>query len=153
MDDFGLRQDLGTPFFAGSGLLRSLATAGDLDSLEQGATADPEWLHWVGYHRDFSPANLLEAIGQLGQTPVPRQMRLSQPGYLVNATDLSINQLRRGAETAIRRGDFKEAVRLLEIAQLQRPEHRNISRRLAAVRHDNRWKLRLALLVSPGFRL
>ena len=153
MDDFGLRQDLGTPFFAGSGLLRSLATAGDLDSLEQGATADPEWLHWVGYHRDFSPANLLEAIGQLGQAPVPRQMRLSQPGYLVNATDLSINQLRRGAETAIRRGDFKEAVRLLEIAQLQRPEHRNISRRLAAVRHDNRWKLRLALLVSPGFRL
>jgi hypothetical protein len=151
MDDFGLRQDLGTPFFAGSGLLRSLATAPDLDSLASGAEPDPAWLHWVGYHPDFSPANLLEALVELQGTPLPPP-QLSQPGYVVNAADVSINQLRRGAETAIRSGDLEEATRLLEMAQLQRPDNRNIGRRLAALRLQPAWLRRLALLVSPRFR-
>jgi hypothetical protein len=43
-------------------------------------------------------------------------------------------------------------VRLLEIAQLQRPDNRNIGRRLAALRCNNRWLRALALLVTPGFR-
>ncbi|QVL53550.1 MAG: hypothetical protein KFB97_03980 [Cyanobium sp. M30B3] len=152
MDDFGLRPDLGTPFFAGSGLLRSLATADDLDGLATGADPDPAWLHWVGYHPQFSPANLLEALRELQANPLP-PLQLSQPGYVVNAADLSTNQLRRGAETAIRCGDLEEATRLLEMAQLQRPDNRNISRRLAALRLRPAWLRRLALLVAPRFRL
>nr|MCH9714312.1 hypothetical protein [Cyanobacteriota bacterium] len=77
---------------------------------------------------------------------------LNLPGYVVNAADLSTNQLRRGAETAIRCGDPAEAIRLLEIAQLQRPDNHNISRRLAAVQQGNRWIRALALLVTPRFR-
>jgi len=153
MDDFGLRQDLGTPFFAGSGLLRTLASAADLDSLAEDLAPDPAWLHWVGYHPAFSPTNLLEALEQLRHTPGEPPLQLSHPGYVVNAADLSCNQLRRGAETAIRCGDYEEARRLLEIAQLQRPDNRNITRRLAALRRRNRWTRRLALLVTPGFRL
>jgi len=152
MDDFGLRQDLGTPFFAGSGLLQSLASVDDLDSLAEGPDPDPDWLHWVGYHPAFSPRNLLEALRQLENQP-ESPLPLEQAGYVVNAADLSTNQLRRGAETAIRCGDQGEAIRLLEIAQLQRPDNRNISRRLAAVRQGNRWLRRLALLVTPRFRL
>jgi hypothetical protein len=152
MDDFGLRPDLGTTFFAGSGLLRSLATADDLDSLAAAADPDPAWLHWVGYHPQFSPANLLEALLELQANPLP-PLQLSQPGYVVNAADLSTNQLRRGAEIAIQSKDLEEAIRLLEMAQLQRPDNRNISRRLAALRLKPALLRRLALLVTPRFRL
>ncbi len=152
MEDFGLRQDLGTAFFAGSGVLRSLATAEDLDSLLSGVGPDPDWLHWVGYAPEFSPANLLEALRDIrasGAAPV----ELHHSGYVINAADLSTNQLRRGAEAAISCRDYDEAIRLLEIAQLQRPDNHNINRRLAALRQPNRWLRRLALLVSPRFRL
>ena len=153
MDDFGLRHDLGTPFFAGSGLLRSLARAEDLDSLAAAAAdPDPAWLYWVGYHPAFSPANLLEALVQLQAHPLT-PLQLSQPGYVVNAADLSTNQLRRGAEIAIQSGDLEEATRLLEMAQLQRPDNRNIGRRLAALRLRPAPLRRLALLVTPRFRL
>lgn len=153
VEDFGLRQDLGTPFFAGSGVLRHLADCDDLDDLEGGGDPDPAWLHWVGYHPDFSAANLLAALSDLGggqgdQAP----LQLCHPGYVVNAADLSTNQLRRGAEAAICCRDYDEAIRLLEIAQLHRPDNRNIGRRLAAVRQRNRLLRRLALLVTPGFR-
>jgi hypothetical protein len=106
----------------------------------------------VGYHPAFSPANLLEALLELQANPLP-PLQLNQPGYVVNAADLSANQLRRGAETAIRCGDLEEATRLLEMAQLQRPDNRNISRRLAALRLRPAWLRRLALLVAPRFRL
>lgn len=152
LNDFGLRHDLGTPFFAGSGLLRSLANAEDLDSLAAAADPDPAWLHWVGYHPAFSPANLLEALVELQAHPLP-PLQLSQPGYVVNAADLSTNQLRRGAEIAIQSGDLEEATRLLEMAQLQRPDNRNIGRRLAALRLRPAPLRRLALLVTPRFRL
>jgi hypothetical protein len=152
MDDFGLRHDLGTPFFAGSGLLQSLAQVDDLDALAEGPDPDPDWLHWVGYHPDFSPHNLWEALQALAEHPIS-PLPLQQPGYVVNAADLSTNQLRRGAETAIRCGDHAEAIRLLEIAQLQRPDNRNISRRLVAVRQPKPWLRALALLVTPRFRL
>ena len=152
IDDFGLRHDLGTPFFAGSGLLRSLAEVDDLDALTEVSDPDPDWLHWVGYHPDFSPGNLWQALRELAHQPIS-PLRLLQPGYVVNAADLSTNQLRRGAETAIRCGDQTEAIRLLEMAQLQRPDNRNIGRRLAAVRQRNRWLRALALLVTPRFRL
>jgi hypothetical protein len=151
MADLGLRQDLGTPFFAGSGLLRQFAEAEDLDDLAAGLTVNPDWLRWVGHHPDFSAANLLQALETWTRTP-PSPLPLQQPGYVINAADLSANQLRRGAENAIRRRDYAEAERLLEIAELQRPDHRNIHRRLRAVRCRNRLLRRLALLVTPGFR-
>lgn len=153
MVDFGLRHDLGTPFFAGSGLLRSLATAEDLDSLDGGPDPDPNWLHWVGYHTDFTPANLLQALKQLEHNSQDSRLNLNHPGYVVNAADLSTNQLRRRAEAAIRCRDYGEARRLLEVALLQRPDNRNISRRLAALQQSNRWLRRLALLVTPRLRL
>ncbi|MGL6134600.1 MAG: DUF6716 putative glycosyltransferase [Prochlorococcaceae cyanobacterium] len=152
MADFGLRQDLGTPFFAGSGMLRNVEQAADLDSLAAGPNPDPGWLEWVGYHRRFSPANLLEALEQLADEAERPEPELQHPGYVINAAELATNQLRRAAEAALRRRDWEEAVRLLEIAQLQRPDHRNISRRLAAMRLANPIARRLALLVTPGFR-
>jgi hypothetical protein len=124
----------------------------DLDSLAAAPAPDPEWLEWVGYHPRFSPDSLLEALQALSAQPPHRAPRLLQPGYVINAADLSTNQLRRSAETAIRRGDHQEAERLLEIAQLQRPEIRNISRRLGALRISNPIRRRLALLVTPRFR-
>lgn len=150
VSDFGLRQDLGTHFFAGSGLLRQLGKADDLDTLMEGLHADPNWLHWVGYHKDFRVGNLLDALKHWnrGQSV---NLKLQQSGYVVNAGDLSTNQLRRGAENAISCRDYSEAQRLLEIAQMQRPDHRNIRRRLQAVRFSNRLLRRLALLVSPAF--
>ena len=150
--DFGLRQDLGTHFFAGSGLLRQLGEAEDLDALEKGLCADPAWLHWVGYHNDFSVANLLSALENWSseeRNTIPPQLS----GYVVNAGDLSTNQLRRGAEISISCRDYAEAQRLLEIALLQRPDNRNIKRRLQAVRCSNRLMRRLALVASQTFRL
>ena len=152
MADFGLRQDLGTPFFAASGLLQCLATVEDLDDLDGGPEPHPGWLHWVGYARQFNPGNLVSALQELRDQPLPPLLPLSQPGYVVNAADLSTNQLRRGAETAISCGDLDEAARLLEIATLQRPENRNIHRRLAAVRQPNRLLRHLMLLITPRFR-
>jgi len=152
LGDFGLRQDLGTPFFAGSGLVRQLGEAEDLDALEQGLTIDPAWLHWVGYHRDHSVANLLAALERRGEQR-PNATPLKPSGYVVNAGDLSTNQLRCGAENAISCRDYAEAERLLEVALLQRPDNRNIRRRLQAVRYSNRLLRRLALLASPAFRL
>ncbi|MCP9888269.1 hypothetical protein KBY96_10065 [Cyanobium sp. ATX 6A2] len=152
MADFGLRQDLGTPFFAGSGLLRRFEQAADLDSLTAGPGPDPDWLEWVGYHRRFSPDNLLEALEQVAGKAERPEPKLQHPGYVINASELATNQLRRAAEAALRRRDWEEAVRLQEIAQLQRPDHRNIARRLAAMRLANPIARRLALLVTPGFR-
>lgn len=152
--DFGLRQDLGTHFFAGSGLLRQLGEVEDLDALEENLCPAPTWLHWVGYHPDFSVNNLLTALQDWKheQPAIPQAaVPLHQLGYVANAGDLSTNQLRRGAENAISYGDYAEAERLLEIAQLQRPEHRNIRRRLQAVRCPNRLLRRLALLATPTF--
>lgn len=151
MADFGLRQELGTPFFAGSGLLRRFSDAEDLDDLEQGLAVEPAWLEWVGYHPSFSAANLLQAL-EPWAAAAPAPLPLQQPGYAINAADLSANALRRGAENAIRSRDYAEAERLLEIARLQRPDHQNIRRRLRAVRCSNRLLRRLALLVTPGFR-
>ena len=150
--DFGLRQDLGTPFFAGSGVLRRLEDAADLESLAAGPDPDPAWLEWVGYHRRFCATNLIDALEELGGQPRRPEAALQHPGYVINTAELSTNQLRRGAEAARRRRDWEEAVRLLEIAQLQRPDHRNIARRLAAMRIGNPLTRRLALLVTPGFR-
>jgi hypothetical protein len=152
MGDFGLRQDLGTPFFAGSGVLQRLEAAQDLDSLAAGPDPDPDWLEWVGYHPRFSPANLLEALMELAGQPDGPEPALKHAGYVINAAELGTNQLRREAEAALRRGDRDEAVQLLEIAQLQRPDNRNIGRRLAAMRITNPFARRLALLVTPRFR-
>ncbi len=152
MGDFGLRQDLGSPFFAGSGLLRSFEQAADLDSLASGLSPNPDWLEWVGYHPRFTPDNLLDALQELADQPRRPAPELQHPGYTINAAELATNQLRRAAEAAMRRADPNEAIRLLEIAQLQRPDNRNIARRLAAMRLTNPIARRLALLVTPGFR-
>jgi hypothetical protein len=152
MADFGLRHDLGTPFFAGSGALRRLESAADLESLAAGPDPDPDWLEWVGYHPRFTAENLLEALEELAAPAGRAQPVVQHPGYVINAAELATNQLRRAAEAALGRRDLEEAVRLLEIAQLQRPDHRNIARRLAAMRIANPIARRLALLLTPRFR-
>ncbi|MEO1001856.1 MAG: DUF6716 putative glycosyltransferase [Cyanobacteria bacterium J06638_7] len=152
MADFGLRQDLGTPFFAASGLLCQLEGAADIDSLAEVPEPDPDWLRWVGYHPDCSTHNLLAALQEQTGTKQPAPAQLEHPGYVINAGELANNQLRRAAEAAIRRRDRQEAIRLLEVAQLQRPDNRNIGRRLAALRLRNPLVRFLALLVSPRFR-
>jgi hypothetical protein len=65
-----------------------------------------------------------EQLASQTERPEPE---LQHPGYVINAAELATNQLRRRAEAAIRRSDRDEAMRLLEIAQLQRPDNRNIA--------------------------
>jgi len=71
---------------------------------------------------------------------------------VVNAHNLSFNQLRRSAERAIQARQWSEAAAWLERAQLLRPEHRNVRRRLTAVRCSGRLTRRLKLVLSTGFK-
>ncbi|SBO44575.1 DUF6716 putative glycosyltransferase [Cyanobium sp. NIES-981] len=156
--DFGLRSDLGTHFFGGSDLMVRLEDVQDLDALVD-RQGNPDWLRWVGYDPSFSPASLFSAIQARAvgacAAPDPREpaLGLQQRGYVVNSADLSSNQLRLNAEEAIATKDYLEAARLLEMAALQRPDHGNIQRRLAAVRARNRLWRRILLLVTPRFSL
>lgn len=154
--DFGLRGDLGSDFFGGSGLVRSLDGIGDLDELVE-LQAHPDWLHWVGYDTACCPRHLFKAIREHGavggSVAAPGPAELEHRGYVVNSADLSSNQLRLAAEEAIAARDYAEAGKLLEMAALQRPDNGNIQRRLQAVRCSNRLGRRLLLLASPRFNL
>lgn len=152
MGDFGLANAYGTAVFAGSGLVRRFAELGDLDGEISGPGPDPAWLEWMGHSDRFSTADLLRALRELRATPAWAPPPLSHPGYVVNAADLSSNQLRLGAEALIQQGDHSGAAALLEMALLQRPDHRNIARRLAALRSRPRLLRRLWLLLTPRFR-
>lgn len=152
MGDFGLANGYGTAVFEASGMVRSFAELRDLDAELAGPGPDPDWLEWMGHSDRFSAAALLEALQALAAAPRPTMPQLRHPGFVVNAADLSANQLRRGAEALIRQGDHAGAASLLEMAQLQRPSHRNIARRLAALRGEPRFLRRLWLLLSPRYR-
>ncbi len=156
MGDFGLRPDLGSDFFGGSGLVRNLAGIDDLDALV-GLQGNPAWLHWVGYDGACNPSQLFDAIKRHGlqQDGAPAQdpLELEHRGYVVNSADLSSNQLRLAAEAAIAAHDYAEAGQLLEMAALQRPHNGNIQRRLKAVRCPSHLGRRLLLLASPRFNL
>ncbi|MFQ6539612.1 MULTISPECIES: DUF6716 putative glycosyltransferase [Aphanothece] len=164
MGDFGVRADLGTVFFGGSGMLVELGQIQDLEAL-LGLRVNPDWLEWVGYGSTYTPAELFVILrrhgagraGSDGTSPSlqPRDQppRLQQRGYVVNSGELSTNQLRVGAEQAIDERDYGEAAKLLEMAALQRPDNANIRRRLVAVRAGNRLVRRLLLLATPRFKL
>ena len=63
----------------------------------------------------------------------------------------NFNKLRLGAEAAIQQRNYAKAVELLELAMSMRPNHRNLARRLWAVRSTNRLSRRLRLLYTPRF--
>ncbi|WP_228009036.1 hypothetical protein [Cyanobium sp. LEGE 06113] len=111
----------------------------------------------MGYDEGCSPSRLFDAIKRhrLQQAGAPAQdpVELEHRGYVVNSADISSNQLRRAAETAIAAHDYAEAGKLLEMAALQRPDNGNIQRRLKAVRCPSRLGRRLLLLASPRFSL
>jgi hypothetical protein len=154
LGDFGVRADLGTAFFAGSGMLIELGRQHSLEALCE-REVDAAWLDWVGYGPQYSSRRLFEILSAPRQTP---QDAVSPPslqacGYVVNSADLSSNQLRIGAEQAIDARDYDEAAKLLEMAALQRPDNANIRRRLGAVRIRNRLWRRILLLATPRFKL
>ncbi|EDY37398.1 conserved hypothetical protein [Cyanobium sp. PCC 7001] len=151
--DLGVRNDLGTDFFGGCGLLTELESLDSLEALVDRSVC-PDWLHWVGYDPAFSPANLFATLRTLQDSdPRPCPPELQQRGYVVNSADLSSNQLRLNAEEAIAGRDYQEAAKLLEMAALQRPDNGNIRRRLRAVRTRHRLWRRILLLASPRFKL
>ena len=151
MTDFGMEAGSGSHVFTGSKVGRCLNMVEDLDGLDAELPwPDTDWLDWMGYGSDCQPANLLNAIlaaKKLRSAPLP----LDAPGYVVNGCNLSFNQLRFSAEEAIQQRNYAEATALLELAQLLRPTHRNVGRRLWALRSPNRLSRRLRLLLSPRF--
>ena len=161
MADFGWSAKNGTSFFKNSGLLRQLASCKDLDDLDaELPLPNPHWLDWVGYGDRHQPRNVYARIRELMEEPcvVPA---LDLPGHEIPQTisdgpgvlGLTVNQLRLDAEEAIERQEWQEAVELLLDAQLQRPDNRNIKRRLDAVRSRNHLIRNVRLALSPAFKL
>jgi hypothetical protein len=118
----------------------------DLDALDQEhPDPDQQWLSWMGYGDGFHPEDLVEALIDLKNKP--RQRLYNKSGYLTNA-NLSFTQLRRNAETAIKARNWEEAASLLMLGTLLRPTHRNVARRLSAVRQLNPVSRALLLLLT-----
>ena len=135
MADFGINPAYGSHVFAGSGVLCALRDVEDLDALDQQhPDPDQQWLSWMGYGDDFHAEDLIEALIDLKSKP--RLGLSNKSGYLTNA-NLSFTQLRRNAEEAINARNWDEAASLLMLGTLLRPTHRNVTRRLAAVRQAN----------------
>ena len=146
MADFGINPANGSHVFAGSGVWQTLAEVEDLDQLDRDlAKPDPEWLRWMGYGRAFKPEELITALLERKQEPVENQTIAA--GHMTNA-NLSFTQLRRNAEIAIKAGKWSEAASLLQLGTLLRPTHRNVTRRLGAVRTTNPLLRRLLLLLT-----
>lgn len=161
MADFGWGGGNGTPFFKGSGLLRKLEVCDTLDQLDADLPGpNPEWLAWVGYDAQYTPQNLYITLQALWQQrkPVPN---LDLPGYQIaqivsdsrGLLGPTLNQLRADAEEAILQRQWEQAEELLSHALLQKPEHRNIKRRLKAVRSRNPLIRNVRLALSPRFKL
>ena len=146
MADFGINPTNGSHVFAGSGVWQCLDDVEDLDALDSSLPApDPDWLAWMGYGTDLAPETLIRALRQLQSDPIERP--LTKPGYLSNA-NLSFTQLRRDAERAIQEKNWNEAESLLRLGILMRPTHRNVARRLRAVKTKNRIIRRLMLSLT-----
>ena len=146
MADFGVNPAHGSHVFAGSGVWCSLRDVEDLNALDQQhPDPDQQWLSWMGYGDNFHAEDLIEALIDLKNRP--RQRLSNKSGYLTNA-NLSFTQLRRNAETAIQARNWEEAASLLMLGTLLRPTHRNVARRLAAVRQNNPVLRALLLLLT-----
>jgi hypothetical protein len=155
MADFGALPKSGVHVFTGSGVCRHFDSLADLDSLETELPwPDPAWLEWLGYGDTHQPLQLLNTIQRSSRLDVKTHepFELESPGYTVNSSNVSFNQLRLSAESAIRALRYDEAAAWLELAQMLRPDHRNVKRRLRAVRTNNLLARRLRLALSPGFK-
>ena len=151
MADFGVDARNGSHVFAGSGVWTELDAVADLDQLEhQLQNPNPAWLKWIGYGITDGPGNLIRALKQqrdlLKQDPGLSTKPLP-PGY-ITSTRISFTQLRREAEFAIHEGRLAEAESLLQLAASLRPTHRNVKRRLGAVRCCNSLLRRLLLVLT-----
>ena len=146
MADFGITPSSGSHVFAGSGVWRSLADVEDLDVLDAELhLPDPAWLQWMGYGTGAGPTDLIQTLRELKQNP-PESLH-ETGGHISNA-NLSFTQLRRGAEEAIRVRNWEEASSLLMLANLMRPQHRNVARRLRAVQAPNQLLRRLLVAIT-----
>ena len=146
MADFGKDPSNGSHIFAGSGVWHALDAVEDLNVLDQTLQQpDPEWLAWMGYGREWRPDQLIASLQKL---KLARHQPLEETaGYLSNAK-FSFTQIRRDAEQAIGDRNWKEAESLLKLGSLLRPTHRNIARRLKAVKQPNRLIRRLLLILT-----
>jgi len=146
MADFGIDPTNGSHIFAGSGVWRALDVVEDLNVLDQEwQPADTEWLSWMGYGREWKPEQLIASLQSLKTKK--RQTLQEKSGYLSNSS-FSFTQLRRDAERAINKANWREAQSLLKLGSLMRPTHRNVVRRLKAVEQPNRMLRRLLLLLT-----
>jgi hypothetical protein len=161
MADFGLSSKNGTHFFKDSGLLRNIERCKDLNYLESDiAPPNLHWLAWVGYWEDYKPLNLYTRIRELlNDRPSPPDFGL--PGYEVahvisdglGIWGVNSNILRSQAEEAIQKQRWEEAEELLLDALQQKPDNRNIARRLKAIRTKNKLIRSIRLRLTPGFKL
>jgi hypothetical protein len=127
----------------------------DLNSLEAGLPwPDARWLDWVGYFETDRHLQLVDAIESLREQEdtATKGINLDVPGYEVNSASLSFNMLRRNAEKLIDAKKFNQAASLLELAQLLRPDHRNVKLRLKAVQARTGLARRLRLALAPKFK-
>jgi len=154
MLDLGILDCSGTHTFIGSDVCKVLDEYSDIDQLEAQLTwPNKLWLDWVGYRKDNTDSNLIEEISQWSKDPNKEShLNLDHPGYIVNSKRLSFNDLRRNAERAISKGNIAEAEAWLELAQHIRPDHRNLARRLSALRHENGILRKLAIALTPKFK-
>ncbi len=146
MSDFGLKPSNGSHVFAGSGVWTALEQFNDLDELDDCLPdPDPSWLTWMGYGNAFHPENLIRVLMECKDKP--KSLAALPSGHLTNS-NLSFTQLRRHAEVAIAQQNWAEASSLLQLGCLMRPTHRNVARRLGAVRCTNPLLKRILLLLT-----
>jgi len=150
MADFGVQRENGSHAFAGSGVWTVLETVENLDRLEASLPEPSQtWLEWMGYSDNATPANLIAELERLKeqQPQQPPQAQAAPTGY-PSSGSINFMQLRRMAERAISENLYQEAANLLTIAKQLRPTHRNVARRLQAVRNRNRLMRRVLLMIS-----
>lgn len=163
MADFESQSGNGTSFFKDSGILVRLHECPNLDALDaQLMPPNPDWLEWIGYAEKFSPASLYDQIRrQPLSTNQYSDSLFKLPGYEIAHISSNVasvfgytsNQLRSEAEEAIQQGQWDKAEELLSDALQQKPDNRNIKRRLGAVRSKNQLLRYVRLKLSPRFEL
>ena len=164
MADFGVNPRNGSHVFAGSGVWTELNAVNDLDQLDNELQSpNPAWLEWMGYGMADGPSNLIKALKQQRELLQQGQGLSAVPlpaGYITSTktsvtplgqeteSAVSFTQLRRKAESAIGEGRLSDAESLLQMAASSRPTHRNVKRRLGAVRCRNSLLRRLLLALT-----
>ncbi|WP_349360290.1 tetratricopeptide repeat protein [Stappia sp.] len=109
--DFGVRNSIGTHYFANSGVVTYLRTP---EKLEDIVTRQPskDWLYASGATDAHSPETLIEAIGRWTPGPLPEAMPVEQMAPL-SSTEAAASAADRAVShgnTALRNRNFRGAL-------------------------------------------